>query len=167
MGIATGGKLSLEKRIEHMLDEAIELADLGDRRVPAQKIAERIVDSETELVREAQRFWSIERLTWMISRRRRARWRNETPLQMVLPDPIFQGLPRTIFLRNGQRPRLDFCTVSETEDHLKLLRDRLKSHPRVQQMEAVVELHRKWAAIQRGISWSDAKRREAESREKG
>lgn len=166
MGIATSGKLNLDKRIEAMLDDAIELADLGDRHIPAIKIAERIVDEDTELLREAQRFWTIERLAWMIARRRKDRWRHQHPRQMVLPDPVFQNLPKTIFLRNGQRPRLDYCTVSETEDHLKLLRDRLKNHPRVRQMEAVVEIHRKWAAAHRGICWLDAQRKEAESRER-
>jgi hypothetical protein len=161
-------KLNLEKRLERVLDEAIELADLGDQRIPAHKIAERVFDSEIELVAELSRAWVIERFTWMISRRRRARWDQKwAHHQLVLPDPVFHGLPKTVFLRNGKRPNLDRCTLGETNDHLKLLRERFKNHPRVGQFEKVVELHQKWAAVQRNITWAEAKQREAESREAG
>ena len=159
-------KATLEKRLEKALDEAIELADLGDEHIPAVKIAGRVFDSETDLIEEITRPWIVERLAWMISRRRRARWDRELGRgQMILPDPIFKGLPKTIFLRNGQRPRLMGSQLTQTEDHLKLLRERYENHPRVTQFEAVVELHRKWARVHRGISLQDAMRREAEERE--
>ncbi|GAC1424738.1 MAG: hypothetical protein NVSMB64_32040 [Candidatus Velthaea sp.] len=160
-------KPTLEKRMRQALDDAIELADLGDRRVPAAKIAESVFDRETELIEELSRPWITERLAWLIARRRKERWNAESPFgQMILGDPVFQGLPKTIFIRSGQRPILRDATLRETEDHLKLLRDRFKNNPRVKQFEAVVELHRKWAAVRRGISWSDAQRLEAEERAK-
>ena len=160
-------KLKLEKRLDKVLDEAIELASIGDQYVAAHKIAARVYETETELMEEVSRTWVIERLTWVISRRRRARWDQRLGRgQMVLPDPIFQGLPKTIFLRNGKRPRLGGAILTETEDHLRLLRERFKNHPRVTQFEAVVDLHRKWATIERGISLEDAMRREAGEREK-
>jgi hypothetical protein len=157
---------ALEKRIEAALDEAIELAEIGSAHVPAHRLAQRIYETEVSLMEEASRAWVIERLTWMITRRRRARWDQKFPhLQMCLPDPVFQGLPKTVFLRNGERPKLLTTTLTQTEDHLKLLRERFKHDPRVRQFEAVVELHRKWAAIERGITLGDAMMREAKERE--
>lgn len=157
----------LGKRVEKTLHEAIELADLGDRRISARKIAERVFESEPDLVEEAKRPTIVDRWTWMVTRMRRERWDGMAPSrQMVLDDPIFKNLPETVFLRNGTRPKLDQCLLSETEDHLKLLQERLKKHPRVKQFEAVVELHRKWAATRRGVTWGDAKKLEAEEREK-
>jgi hypothetical protein len=157
----------LETRLEKTLDEAIELASIGDQYVSARKIAERIYATETEIVQEISRPLVIDRLTWMITRRRRARWDQKySRNQMMLPDPIFQGLPKTVFLRNGARPRLMHTTLSQTEDHLKLLRERFKNDPRVRQFEAVVELHRKWTAIHRGITLAEAMKHEAEERER-
>ncbi len=160
-------KEKLETRIERTVDEAIELSSIGDQHVKAQKIAERIYETEPDLIAEVSRAWVLERLTWIITRRRRARWDQELGRgQMTLPDPVFQGLPKTVFLRNGERPRLMHTTLSQTEDHLKLLRERFKNDPRVRQFEAVVELHRKWSGIERGISLGDAMKREAEERER-
>ncbi len=158
------GRLELERRIGHTIDEALEFAHLGGGRIAADKLAMRVFDENPDLMREVQRAWSIERLTAMIRRRRRELLTNAHPEQMVLDDPIFRDLPRSVFLRDGRRPRLDYCTVTEVEDHLKLLRQRLKNHARINQMEAVVELHHKWAAKYPGITWEKAQRREAEER---
>jgi hypothetical protein len=160
---------TLEKRIEKVLREAVELADLGNQRISARKIADRVFDTEPDLVEEAKRPILVDRWAWLIARMRRARWDAESrpySQQMVLDDPIFKDLPKTVFLRNGKRPKLDFCLLTDTEDHLKLLRERFQRHPRVIQFEAVVELHRKWAAIKRGCTWYDAKQMEAEERDK-
>jgi len=160
-------ELKIETRVEKILDEAIELADIGDQRVKARDIAERVYAEESALMSEISRSWVLERLTWMITRRRRARWDNKYARgQMVLPDPIFQGLPKTVFLRNGERPRLMNTILTQTEDHLRLLRERFKNDPRVRQFEAVVDLHRKWSTIERGITLGEAMERESRQREK-
>ena len=164
MGIATSGKIDLEKKVTKVIDEALELAYLGGRRPAAHKIAERVFDSEPKLMQEVFRLWAIERLTWMMNRRRRELWHDRLPEQMVLPDPIFRDLPQSVFLHNGRRPKLDDCKLPEIRDHLRLLRERYSHHARIAQMEAVVELHEKWAAVSRNITWADAKRREAEER---
>lgn len=159
-------QMTLEKRVEKAIDEAIELADLGGQHIPASRIAERLFEGQTELMKEVSQSWIIERLAWMISRRRRASWNRAHPSgQMVLADPVFQGLPRTIFLRNGMRPALEQCIVSQTRDHLTLLRRRFNNSPRIVQFEALVEIHAKWAATRRNITWGDAMRLEAEERE--
>lgn len=74
----------LEKRVQKVLDDAIELADLGGRRIPAHEIAERVFENALELMEEVRRPWTLERLACMIARRRRARrvclrWRQLSP----------------------------------------------------------------------------------------
>lgn len=159
-------ELKLEEKVMRAIDDAIELSQIGGRRAASHKIAERIFDSEPKLIQLVSRPWILSRLTWMIDRRRRERWHATGPSQMVLPDPIFEGLPSRVNLRDGSRPKLDRCTLGETEQYLRMLRERYKQHPRIVQMEAVVDLHRKWSAQMKGISWGDAQRREAEERDR-
>ncbi len=169
-------KPTLEKRLEKALREAIELADIGGRRPPAHKIAERVYEAEPDLVEEAEpdlveeskRPMILDRWTWMITRMRRDIWSEQRPsAQMILiDDPNFRHLPKAVFLRNGKRPKLERLALKESEEHLKLLRERFKVHPRVSQWEAIVELHRKWAIVKRGATLGEAMRLEAEEREK-
>lgn len=157
--------ISLEKRLETVIDEAIELADLGGRRVPAAKIAKRIVESEPELVRELAAVLALERFTWLIIRRRRA-YRSELDSdQMLLADPIFQDLPKRIFVRSGQRPRMAYAVLADNKFRLAALRDRGKQSYEVRQQEAVVELHAKWDQRVPRIEWGDVLKREAKERE--
>ena len=159
-------KTDLEKRVVVILDEALELANLGGgRHVSVSQIAERVYDSEPGLMQEATRLWMIERLTWMLGRRRRARWNEKYPDNgtLLLPE-IFNDLPKAVFLPDGRRPKLDLCKLSETEENLTLLRKRYRSHYRITQMEAVVDLMRTYNAVQRGITWGEVKRRVAEER---
>ena len=154
------------RNVEKVVDEAIELADLGERGITARAIAERIHDSEPGLVAQVSREWIVERLTWMVSRRRRSRWNEKfAGRQMMLPDPIFQNLPRTIILRNGQRPRLDTCDAKQVIDHLAALRARYGKHPRITQMEAVLKLMKSHATAGKRITWGEVKALESSARE--
>jgi hypothetical protein len=159
-------KVSAQKQLEKAISEAVELADLGGQLVPASEIASRLFDEERDLIAEVSRPWVIDRLTRLVYQHRRGRLRRRHPDQLTLPDPVFEGLPRRIFLRDGHRPRLDDATLQQTEDHLRLLRNRQHDDPRVIQFERVVELHRKWSKIEHGIRWGAAMRREAEEQEK-
>lgn len=154
--------------INKVIDEAIELADLGSRGVPARAIAERIYDSEPDFAARMARDCVIERLAWLISRRRRARWNDsQAGAQMMLPDPIFQNLPRTVILRDGTRPALDSCTLQQVKDHIGVLRARYKQHPRITQMEAVFELMQRHAIAGKKVTWATAKQAETTARDKG
>lgn len=165
-------KVSAQRQLEKAIDEAIELADLGGQFTPASEIASRLFDEEHDVVAEASRPWVIQRLTRLIYDRRRRRVRSRYPDQLTLPDPIFEGLPQRIFLRDGRRPKLENATLQQNEDHLRLLRkrqerNRQKDDPAVVQFTAVVEVHRKWSKITPGgITWGAALRREAEEKEK-
>lgn len=160
----TGLTGNMEKQIERRVDEAIELADLGASDVTARAIAEGIYDSEPELMEQLKRPWMVDRLLWMVSRKRRNRRRVQRgDDQLTLPG--FEGLPRSIFLPDGHRKSLDDANVTQVRAHLNMLRNRLKHHPKIEQMEAVLELMRKYSGEQPRITWAEVKRREFERRE--
>src|SRR5271157_435712 len=99
---------SVENRLDRTLDEAIDLADRDGRRESGLAIAQRIYASERALIEELKEAWMVEKLAWHINRKRGERWRVKSP-QMELPG--FEDMPRTIFLRNGQRPRMEYATA--------------------------------------------------------
>lgn len=153
---------SSEAKIDQIVIDALELADLGGIRVTTRAIAERVYDSEPELMKEMQRPWMVDRLIWMISRKRRVRRAvHYDQAQMTLPG--FEGLPKAIFLPNGQRMPLDNATTANVRDHIKMLRARLKSIGKIQLFESVVELMSGYRTPM--ITWAEVKRRELAKRE--
>lgn len=155
---------TLQERLVKVIDEAIELADLGGRRLPASKIAKRVFDAEPDLVKELSPALVLERFTWLIIRRRRERISEWHPDQMLLDDPIFRDLPKRIFVRNGERPRMKYVILADQKFRLAVLRERGKNSYEVRQQEAVVDLHSKWDRIVPRIEWGDVLKREAEER---
>jgi hypothetical protein len=155
---------SVEKRLDGILDAAIERAYNDHRGIKGAALAREIYGSEPELMEELKESWMVERLAWHINRKRTERWR-ENSSQLVLPG--FEEMPLRIFLRNGERPRLDYATMSQIEDHVKLLRTRFTNSPRLKRMEAVLDLMRRYAAQKEnfGITWSDVKKKELERRD--
>jgi len=153
---------SVQSRLNRALDDAVELADLGGRHLPGIAIARTIYTAEPELIEELKEAWMLEKLAWHINRKRGDRWRRKSP-QMELPG--FENMPSMIFLRNGQRPKLEYATTSDIEDHVKLLRTRFHDSPRVKKMEAVLELMRRHTSQNRGITWGEVKRKELERRD--
>ena len=152
---------SLTFRVERLISEAIELADIGGVAVRSRTIAERIYDTNPELMAELSRPWCLDRLLWIIGRRRVSAWRNraiEVYPQLVLPG--FEGLPRTIFLRNGSRKKLDDATATNVSEHIKMLKARIKTSTKIQRMEAVLGLIQKYSRDEPGITWAEVKRRE-------
>jgi hypothetical protein len=166
-----GGKMklsmaegNLEARVERILAEAIELADIGGIKVPVRSIADRVYDSEPDLMAELQRPWMVERLIWMISRKRRSTRRNSVETEAQLPLPGFEDLPRTIFLPNGRRHRLDHANRTHIIEHIKMLKSRLSFHPKIEKMEAVLALMTKYSDTEPGITWGEVKRKEIANR---
>ena len=154
--------MNLNSEVEKLLADAIELADIGGISVPARAIAERLYDSEPTLMDALHRPWVVDRLIWIIGRKRRSQWR-KNPLpeaQLVLPG--FEGLPQTIFLRDGSRKPLDEAMATHVREHIKMLKSRLKTSPKIQRMEAVLELMQKYNREQPGIKWAEVKRKELE-----
>jgi hypothetical protein len=155
-----------QQQIDKLIDEAIELADIGGIRVSHWAIAERLYDSEAALMKEIERTWILERLVWIISRKRRNRYltrqADEMPTiyssQLVLPG--FEGLPRTIFLKNGKRHRLDFATAPQVNEHIAMLKARMDRSPKIARFEAVLKVMRKYTGQQPDITWAEVKAKE-------
>lgn len=152
---------SVENRLSQILDDAIDLAYLGEKRIEGLAIARHVFSSEPALMEELKEAWMVEKLAWYINRKRGERWRSKLP-QINLPG--FEDMPRTIFLRSGERPRLEYATVGVIEDHVKMLRARLRDSPKVRKMEAVLALMRHYSCDRdhRDITWQDVKKRELE-----
>jgi uncharacterized repeat protein (TIGR03803 family) len=91
----------LAERIERVIDDALELADLGGHTVPATKIAQRIYASESELMEEIRETWMLERLTWLLLRRRSHRW-TEAHHYTQLWLPEFPHEPKMIYMPNAR-----------------------------------------------------------------
>jgi hypothetical protein len=150
---------NIEKQIAKVIHEALELADLGGNRIDSHSIAERLYESQAELMEQLKPFWMVERLNWMICRERRTRRLLQRPdEQLTLPG--FVGLPRTITLPDARRQRLDYATVTEVRQHVKMLRNRLDSDSRILQMESVLKLMESYAVQDRFITWGEVKKRE-------
>ena len=155
---------TVEKRLDEVLAEAMDAAYEAGRGVKGAKLAREIYLSQSELMEMLKEPWMVEWLAWQINRKRAERWRAESS-QLALPG--FEEMPLRIFLRNGQRPRLEFATMSQVEDHVKLLRTRFKNSPRLRKMEAVLDLMRRYAEDKDafGATWADVKRKELERRD--
>ncbi len=151
-----------EQKILQVLREAIELAGVTGRRTSNRAIVERVYDSEPELMAEYQRQWSIDRMLWMIAKERRRKFIDDSPevaaIQINLPG--FEGLPQTIFLRNGRRQRLDYANATQINEHIAMLKARMERSPKIAQFQAVLKIMRKYTDKQPDIVWAEVKRLE-------
>jgi hypothetical protein len=153
---------SLETWLSRILDERLESAEREGRDPGGLAIAREIYEGESDFIEEAKEAWMLQKLAWYANRKLGDRWRAKYP-QTELPG--FEGMDRTIFLRNGRRPRLDYCSAPEIEDHIKLLRSRFRDSPKLKRMEALLELMHRYTPEQRDITWIEVKRKELERRD--
>jgi hypothetical protein len=154
---------SIENRLDRILGERLERIETHGRRSPGGlAIAREIYESEPALMEELKDPWMLQKLAWLVNRKLAERWRTKYP-QVELPG--FEGMDRTIILRNGRRPRLDYCRAAEIEDHIKLIRVRFEGSLRLKKMEALLELMHRYTPDDPDINWSDVKRKELERRD--
>ena len=154
----------LGQRIQDVIKEALELADLGGARAPAVQIAQRIYASEPALMEEAGRIWILERLTWLILRRRSRQWTEpQDYVQLLLPE--FPNEPKMIWLPGGERERFNSCSVKQVDAHIKMLKARYAQGARVRRMEKVSELMHRYSLESPGITWFEVKQRELARRD--
>lgn len=155
---------SIKIRTEKVVSEAIELADVAGKFSSSRSIAERVFDSEPELMKELQRGWMVDRLYAMICKARHfQRYTKDTGRQLALPG--FASLPSRIMLPDGQRKRLDLARFVDVRAHIAMLRGRLKPSFRIELMEKVLELMQKYSSVQAGITWGEVKQREFKAQE--
>lgn len=142
---------SLKRDLEITLETALMLAG-PDTPIPA--LAATIYDSEPTLMGEVGRIWIIERLTWMLYRRR-----TNVPSEKQLVLPGFTNLPRRMTLKDGSRPFLMQGTLKDLQEFREVL---LKRRPaRLRAVERLIELMGEYAKLRAGITVAEVMLAEA------
>jgi hypothetical protein len=96
------GKINLVPTLKQELDITLETAlMLAEPGTSIPVLADRLYDSERELIEKIQRPWIVERLTWLLYRKQR-----NIPVVGQLLLPGFPNLPRRMTLKDGRRPFL-------------------------------------------------------------
>jgi len=155
---------TLTVRLEQAVDAALSAADAvyaREHKWPGiAGIAESLYNAQPELMEEAKRPIIMERLYWLIKRRRSAR-RDERYHQLELPGI---ELPRTVFLKNGSRTRVDYLTATQIDEAVKVLeaQSRERQTPKIRRLRAAREVMERYLADNRTITWGDVKKREIE-----
>lgn len=135
------------------LEITIESALMLSPDVPTAALAERIYDSDPELMERIQRTWVIERLVWMINRRRsRVSQGNQLPL------PGFEKLPRRMVIKGGKRVALRYATVKQLRQYRGALWKKRDS--RIEVVDRLIELVAGYASEHPGITVEEVMQRE-------
>lgn len=163
----TPSKISWTHRLEEVVDAAWAAEHEERQRNPnaprhtGPELADRIRDSNPDLVKEMEWPCVRDRIVWVVKRRRGA-WRDEH--QLTLPGI---DLPKTIPLRNGRRPHCYYCTAREMEQAIGVLRQQSRDRltPKIRSLERALEIMRPYAEEEPDITWSAVVRKELERRE--
>jgi len=127
-------KTALTRELEITLETALMLSP----ETPVSILAGKIYDSEPALVAQIQREWIVERLVWML-RRKRQRIKNQD--QLILPG--FQVLPRRLSMIDGTRLQLRSARLLELLEYRKLLVQRRDA--RIETLDKLIELVKAYA----------------------
>ena len=158
---------SIDRRIEEAADAALSEADLlceRENRYPTiAGMAEAIYSGRPDLMEEAKKPVLLDRLQWVLKRRKLARFQEEFH-QMDLPG---LELPRTVFLRNGSRPRLDLCTAPEIDNAIRVLEGnaRERETPKLRRLKIARQIMDPYLLGQPKIHWGEVKKKELERRD--
>lgn len=155
--------------LEKAVDDALAAADLAWERDELKRypsigqIAESVFDGNPELMEDAKRPVLIDRLYWLAKRRRTARFSQKFG-QLELPG---LELPRTVYLKNGQRNRTDYCNGRQIEEAIKVLesQQRDRQNPKIQRLRNALSVMEPYRADNRDILWVDVKKKELERRD--
>ena len=147
-------KTALRRELEITLESALMLSP--DTPIPT--LAARIYDNDRALIEQFQRDWIIERLTWMMYRRRQVS-RNQD--QMILPG--FESLPRRLNMTDGKRVPLRRANLESLAEYRKVLlarRDR-----RLETLDRLIDLVRQYSKKKKdpGITVAEVFALEAEN----
>jgi hypothetical protein len=127
--------LKIDRDLEITLESALLLA-APDARIP--DVAAQVYDAEPELMNRLQREWIVERLTWMLYRKR-AKIRPAN--QLTLPG--FERIPQRLKMPDGRFTVLKRATVAELRQYRRFLADR--EDPRIEQIDRLIELVQRYA----------------------
>lgn len=103
----------LKRDLEITLETALMLVEDG---TPLQQLAERIYNAESQLMSQLQRPWMVERLVWMLSRKRQ---HIVSANQLRLPG--FEDLPRRLTMKDGRRVALRNANLEQLKEFRNVL----------------------------------------------
>ncbi len=142
-------KLKLETAIETVLF-------MASKGTPLMELAKRIYADERELISQVQESWILDRLVWMLSRRRQAIPpvdSQEAESQLMLPG--FERLPRRLTI-GGRRTALHLATLAQLKEYrnilLRQIIDAMKAtkdpleDPRIVALDKLIALVSRYAA---------------------
>ncbi len=152
----------MTKPLQVELEDAIQLdvfTNPANRHLPPQSCAEQFYDTHPDLIDKLKRPWMVQRITNLIKNRMQRGWPEiGESTQIALPG--FEDLPRRIFLKDGGRKLLDKATIGDIRQHLQMLRKRFREHPKIKQMQAILELMEKYAKSNQRVTWKQVKQKE-------
>jgi hypothetical protein len=160
-------RLVIERRLEEAADAALSDADIildRENRYPTiSEMAKAVYEKRGDLMEDAKESVLFDRLCWVIKRRKAARFARLTR-QLDLPG---LELPRTVFMKNGSRPRLEHCTAREFDEAIKVLegQSRERQNPKLGRLKIAREIMEEYRMQTRDITWGEVKRKEAEKRD--
>lgn len=111
--------MPLKTGLKHDLEIAIEASIMLNPETAIVELAKRIYNSEPELMEQVKETLLIDRLIWMIGRKKQALAAAE---QMPLPG--FEDLPRRITFKDGRRAALRHADLDQMKAYRQLLAER-------------------------------------------
>ncbi len=135
---------SLKRDLEISLETALLLAE---ETTTLNELASRVYDSEPALMEQLRRPWMVERLRWLLARKRqRIKPDNQLPL------PGFEHLPRRLTMKDGSRTPLRQAQITDLREfkdvHIK--RAERNDH-RLRELDALIELMGPYVKTSPGI----------------
>jgi hypothetical protein len=126
---------TLKKELEITIETALMLAEEGTT-IPA--LAERIYNSEPQLMGECQRLWALERIRWILYRKKQ---RIASKNQLRLPG--FENLPRVITMKDGRRRVLKNATLDDLREYRTVLVN--ANNDRIEALDRLIALVSKYS----------------------
>lgn len=164
---AKNTRLAIDKGLEEAADAALSDAaivlDRTSRYPTVPEMAEAAYEKNGDLMEQAKKPILLDRLCWVIKRRKAARFAKKYR-QLELPG---LELPQTIFLKDGRRPRLEYCTARQIDEAIKLLEAQTRDRqiPKVRKLKIAREIMEEYQLQKRDITWGEVKQKEAEKRD--
>ncbi len=135
----------VNRELEIVLETALMLAAPG---TSVAAIANRIFDSERELMQQIQRPWILARLEWMLHRKK-----HDLPAEGQLTLPGMPRFPVRLTLKDGGRPAFMKSTFRQLKEYRGVLLKR--KSPRLRLVDRLLEIMRPYAKKDRKITAQD------------
>lgn len=145
----------LQQEIDTVLETTLMMAPAG---TPLRELARRAYASDRSVFDRAQESWMLDRIEWMMGRKRRSIPPVDAPTeepQFMLPG--FERIPKRITLKSGRRVPLQNAILSQLRDYRAALLVQLtnyrntiaakdpEQHPRIIALDRLIELMTQYA----------------------